>query len=151
LNYSLETSAIEMKKGGKIIWITMGLLFLTSSCNDKESIVDTNTNSLVDITSKHQFDTDIETGVSTVFYHTFWCTRCKAQRPAVETIAEETAFGEVFFAEVEYESFTSIVEERGVKGFPTIVIYKNDKEEKRFTGQGHSADEIRKARHTVVE
>ena len=122
---------------------------LISSCNDKEPLVDSSNNSLVDITSQLQFDTEIESGVSMVFFHASWCTKCAAQRPAVQTVSVEDEFEAVFFAEVEYEDYPDIVESRNIKGFPTIVMYKNNVEEKRFTGQGHSADEIRTALQDV--
>ena len=128
------------------------LLFVTLvGCKDESPIVDTKANSLVDITSKDQFDTDIKAGVSLIFYHASWCTRCAEQRPAVEAISEEEAFNTVYFGEVEYEDFSSIVDDRSIKGFPTIVIYKDDKEEKRFTGKGHSTKEIRTALQAVVQ
>jgi hypothetical protein len=52
-------------------------------CNDSSPIVDTKTNSLTDIISQEQFDQEVKAGVSLVFYHASWCTRCAAQRPAV--------------------------------------------------------------------
>jgi hypothetical protein len=50
---------------------------------------------------------------------------------------------DVFFAEVEYEDFSELVKARKINGFPTVVIYKDNEEHSRFTGQGHSADELR--------
>lgn len=122
---------------------------IVSGCKDKEPIVDSTTNSLVDITSQEQFDQELETGVALIFYHASWCSKCAAQRPAVETVSEETGFTGVFFGEVEFEDFSDIVKDRGVQGFPTIIIYKDNKEQKRFTGQGHSTEEIRTALEDV--
>lgn len=133
-----------------IFLVIVGATMALAGCNDKEPIVDATTNSLVDITSQEQFDEGVASGVSLVFFHASWCTKCAAQRPAVETVSEETSFGEVFFAEVEYEDFSDIVEDRGVKGFPTIIIYKDDVEQKRFAGQGHSEEEIRTALNAAL-
>lgn len=126
-----------------ILIIAFTQLFI--GCNDKEPLVDSSTNGLVDITSEKQFDDEVASGVSMVFFHASWCSKCAAQRPAVETVSEETIFSDVFFAEVEYEDFSDIVESRDIKGFPTIVIYKDNIEQKRFSGQGHSEGQIRQA------
>ena len=127
----------------------LGFMTIFFGCNDKEALVDVSTNKLEDITSQEQFDNEIKSGVSMVFFHASWCTKCAAQRPAVQTVSEEDEFIDIFFAEVEYEDHPDIVESRNIKGFPTIVIYKNDVEEKRFTGKGHSDEEIRKALQDV--
>lgn len=131
--------------------LILSLVFVGIGCSTEEPLVDTNANSLVDITSKDQFDSEIKTGVSMVFYHASWCTKCAAQRPAVETVSEEAKFTNVFFAEVEYEDFSDIVKARGVNGFPTIVIYKDDVEIKRFAGQGHSEEQIRTALEDAIK
>lgn len=139
-----------MRQKGLIIATLLVVTLILGACNDKEAIVDTQTNSLVDITSQEQFDNEIETGVAMIFFHASWRTRCAAQRPAVETVSEETTFVDVFFGEVEFEDFPDLVKDRGVQGFPTIIIYKDNVEQKRFTGQGHSEEEIRSALNGVL-
>lgn len=124
--------------------ISIFLIVVGLGCKD-DVVTNTATNSLVDIMSKEHFDTSVQSGVSLVFYHASWCSKCAAQRPAVEAVSEEAEFLDVFFAEVEYEDFSSLVEARGIQGFPTVVIYKDNKEEKRFSGQGHSQEEISNA------
>lgn len=140
---------IHMKRWTLIITTVLAVTVILGGCNDKEAIVDTQTNSLVDITSQQQFDDEVETGVAMIFFHASWCTKCAAQRPAVETVSEETAFVDVFFGEVEFEDFPDLVKDRGVQGFPTIIIFKDNKEQKRFTGQGHSEEEIRTALNSL--
>ncbi|MBO6517495.1 MAG: thioredoxin family protein [Bacteroidia bacterium] len=124
--------------------ILIGLLAVLTSCSD-EPVTTSSTNSLVDITSQEHFDTNVQQGVSLVFYHASWCTKCAAQRPAVEGVSEDSRFGDVFFAEVEFEDFSTLVKQRGIAGFPTVVVYKNNEEQKRFTGQGHSQEELTQA------
>jgi thioredoxin 1 len=142
VDYSLIFEQQYMKQ--KYSHLFLFALLLLCGCGDESTKpAVTQNNNLEDIESKAQFDVDIETGTSLIFYHASWCTRCAAQRPAVETIAKESAFSSVYFGEVEYEDFSDIVTEREVTGFPTIVIYKDNKEIKRFAGQGHLEDEIR--------
>ncbi len=118
---------------------------LLSSCADDAPIVNTANNSLIDITSQDQFNEEVKEGVSLIFYHASWCSKCAAQRPAVEEVSEETEFSNVFFAEVEYEDFSEIVEDRGVNGFPTVVVYKDNVEIEKFSGQGHTTEQFRTA------
>jgi len=131
--------------------LILSVMIVGIGCSTEEPLVDTKANSLVDITSKDQFETEVKSGVSMVFFHASWCTKCAAQRPAVETVSEEAKFTNVFFAEVEYEDFSDIVKARSINGFPTIVIYKDDVEVKRFAGQGHSEDEIRIALEEAIK
>jgi len=116
----------------------LALIFISTvvlSCG-KEDLVNTAQNQLVDITSVEQFNMEVKEGVSMVFYHASWCSKCAEQRPAVETISEKGEYNEVFFAEVEYEEHSDLVKAQKINGFPTIVIYKDGVENKRFAGKG---------------
>mgnify|MGYP002630830496 CR=1 FL=1 len=117
----------------------LALIFISTivlSCG-KEDLVNTAQNQLVDITSVEQFNMEVKEGVSMVFYHASWCSKCAEQRPAVEMISEKGEYNVVFFAEVEYEEHTDLVKAQKINGFPTIVIYKDGVENKRFAGKGH--------------
>ena len=135
----------------KTILITLlaAIVSALASCGD-QAIVETSNNGLVDITSEEQFNNGISEGVSMVFYHASWCSKCAAQRPAVEEVSEDGQFAEVFFAEVEFEDFDQLVKDRDIPGFPTIVIYKEGNEEKRFVGQGHSRAEVTQALNDLL-
>ncbi len=124
---------------------------LAIGCNDDDTLVNTSSNSLVDIVSQEQFNTEVSDGVSLIFYHASWCTKCAAQRPAVESVSENQAFTDVFFAEVEYEDFSLLVKDRNIQGFPTVVIYKDNVEQKRFSGQGHPEMDISEALKEVLD
>ena len=108
---------------------------ILSSCGKDE---DTGNGSLVDITSKSQFETTISTGVSVMFFHATWCPKCKEQRPAVEGLTTESALKDVKFGQVDYEKVKDVVTAYDVFGFPTILIFKNNVEVGRFESQGHS-------------
>ena len=58
-------------------------LFL-SACS-KENLVPENTQ-LIEISDINTYNQEIASGVSIVFYHATWCTKCASQRPAVENI-----------------------------------------------------------------
>ena len=132
-----------------LITLVATIVSALASCGD-QAIVETSNNGLVDITSEEQFNNGISEGVSMVFYHASWCSKCAAQRPAVEEVSEDGQFAEVFFAEVEFEDFDQLVKDRDIPGFPTIVIYKEGNEEKRFVGQGHSRSELTQALNDLL-
>ncbi|MFT4521621.1 MAG: thiol-disulfide isomerase/thioredoxin [Bacteroidia bacterium] len=124
--------------------VFLAFLVATTGCK-KEDLVDTTQNELIDITSESQFNEGVKSGVSLIFYHASWCSKCAEQRPAVEAISVRPDFGNVFFAEVEYEDHKGIVQGQNIAGFPTIVIYKDGVEQKKFAGKGHSQGEIETA------
>jgi thioredoxin 1 len=119
---------------GRVLLYICVFLVLSSCAKDE----DTGNGSLVDITSKSQFETTINSGVSVVFFHATWCPKCKDQRPAVEGLTTESELKDVKFGQVDYEKVKDVVTEYGVLGFPTILIFKNSVEVGRFENPGHS-------------
>ncbi len=119
---------------GRVLLFICTFMVLSSCGKDH----DTGNGTLVDITSKSQFESTISSGVSVMFFHATWCPKCKAQRPAVEGLTTESALKDVKFGQVDYEKVTDVVSTYGVFGFPTILIFKNNVEVGRFEGQGNS-------------
>lgn len=118
------------------------LVFINACDKEKEDLVDTPKNELIDINGLANFETEIDNGVSVVFFHASWCTVCAEQRPAVEASAANISNGSVLFAEVEFEDNVDINMEYGIEGFPTIVFFKDGIEQERFVGRGHSVQQI---------
>lgn len=111
-----------------------------TSCN-KESLVPANTQ-LTDISDVNTFNSELATGVSIVFFHATWCSKCAAQRPAVENLVGKPEFKDVYFGQVDYEKNTNIVKQADVTGFPTILIFKDGVEKARYEGTGHSQSKL---------
>lgn len=113
------------------------------SCNKKkEPLVDTSKNEIVDITSIQQMQSDIASGVSMVFFHASWCSKCANQRNAVEAVSVLQEFNSIFFGEVEFDDHQDVVNQFNVQGFPTIVFYKNGQEMSRMTGENNTIEQI---------
>lgn len=119
--------------GRVLLYICVFLVL--SSCGKDE---DTGNGSLVDITSKSQFETTINSGVSVVFFHATWCPKCKDQRPAVEGLTTESELKDVKFGQVDYDKIKEVVNGAGVISFPTILIFKNNVEVGRIEDAGQS-------------
>jgi thioredoxin 1 len=118
-------------------------LTICFSCKKKkEPLVDSSENEIVDITSIQQMNNAIASGVSMVFFHASWCSKCANQRTAVETVSVSTEFSTIFFGEVEFDDHQDVVAQHNVQGFPTIVFYKNGQEMLRMTGENNTVEQI---------
>lgn len=127
----------------QIITFTILFLFFFINCSkEKNPLVDTDKNELVDIESLSQFQTNINQGVSVVFFHASWCSICAAQRPAVEAVSVSEQFNAVFFGEVEFEENQDINSMYNISGFPTIVFFKDGTEQHRMTGRNNTEAQI---------
>lgn len=68
---------------------------------------------------------------SVVDFYATWCGPCKMFGP----IFEETAgASNINFIKLDVDAHSDIAREYGVMSIPTIILYKNGKEEKRHTG-----------------
>ncbi len=62
-----------------------------------------------------------------------WCGPCRVLAPTVEAVAEKYR-GEVHVAKVNVDESMSVSQRYGIKGIPTLILFKNGKEEKRLVG-----------------
>lgn len=64
------------------------------------------------------------------FYAT-WCGPCKMFGPIFEEVSKEK---NVNFVKLDVDNFSDIAREYGVMSIPTIIVFRDGKEVKRFTG-----------------
>ncbi len=88
------------------------------------------------------FESEINTGVSMVFFHATWCSICKAQRPAVEEAAINETLRFVKFIQVDTDNNNEITRKYDVPGQPVILFIKDGQEKQRLAGSGHSQQKI---------
>jgi len=119
---------------------TLLITLIVFSC--KKPLVDTSKNEITDITTTQQMQQSIASGVSMVFFHASWCSKCAEQRKAVETVSELEEFNPIFFGEVEFDDHQDIISAYNIDGFPTIVFYKNGEEQHRMTGENNTVQQI---------
>jgi thioredoxin 1 len=62
-----------------------------------------------------------------------WCAPCKAMRPIVQRLAEAYA-GRVRVVEVDVDEAPGIVRRLGIRGTPTVVVYRGGREIARQLG-----------------
>ncbi len=79
------------------------------------------------------FDTTIKDGVTLVDFWAEWCGPCKMIAPTIEQLATDYT-GKAKVAKINIDNEGEIAERLGVSSIPTLVVFKNGAEAKRFVG-----------------
>ena len=62
-----------------------------------------------------------------------WCPPCRMLAPTIQALAEKYADA-VRFCEVNIDDSSSTAQRYGIKGIPTLILFKNGREEERLVG-----------------
>ncbi|HEX6624474.1 MAG TPA: thioredoxin [Pyrinomonadaceae bacterium] len=62
-----------------------------------------------------------------------WCAPCRMLAPTVEAVAEKYA-GSATVVKLNVDDNPAISQRYGIKGIPTLILFKNGKEEERVVG-----------------
>ena len=62
-----------------------------------------------------------------------WCAPCRMLAPTVEAVAEKYA-GNARVMKLNVDDNPSVSQRFGIKGIPTLILFKNGKEEERVVG-----------------
>jgi len=62
-----------------------------------------------------------------------WCAPCRMLAPTVEAVAEKYA-GNARVVKLNVDQNPSVSQRFGIKGIPTLILFKNGKEEERVVG-----------------
>ena len=81
----------------------------------------------------NQFKEELKKGVSLVDFNAPWCAPCRAQEPAIKKLAA-TYRDRAAIIEINIDQHNSLPTEYGVQSIPTLIIFKDGKEIKRFVG-----------------
>jgi thiol-disulfide isomerase/thioredoxin len=133
---SLSTPAFFIKLS-LLFFLIIGL----NACK-KEDLADPSLNNIPDITSLDEIENPSKQGIWLLFFHNTWSENCFKIRPFVEAIAEDSRFEFVQFAEIDFDANAMINGYFAVRGFPTILIYKNGFERHRLIGSKHTQIQI---------
>ena len=74
---------------------------------------------------------NVKHGKSILKFTATWCGPCRMQEPILKQVDEETDIN-VFELDIDKNPVTP--EKFGVKSIPTMIVFKNGKEIKRFVG-----------------
>ena len=87
----------------------------------------------MEIINKENFDSKVEKGVVLVDFFANWCMPCKMLSPVLEEASE--LFGDkVSIYKVDVDKDSDIARRYGVMSIPTVILFKDGVEVKRYTG-----------------
>ena len=91
------------------------------------------TSEKVIILSENNFDHQTRRGVTLVDFWATWCMPCKMMVPALNDVADELN-GKAKVAKVDVDQHQSLAAKYKVRSIPTLILFKDGKEVKRFVG-----------------
>ena len=83
--------------------------------------------------SESQFDAAIANGVTLVDFWAPWCGPCIMQGPILEEVAKSVD-GQVKIAKVNVDEAESIAGRFGIQAIPTLLLFKDGNDIRRFVG-----------------
>lgn len=87
---------------------------------------------ILTLTDKN-FKNQTQKGLVMVDFWAEWCMPCKVMGPVLNELAEDENF-KATVAKLNVDHFQSISQQQGVRGIPTMILFKNGKEVDRFVG-----------------
>ncbi len=86
-------------------------------------------------TSDNAFENDVLKSDQPVLvdFWAAWCAPCRMLAPTVEAVAEKYA-GNARVMKLNVDDNPSVSQRYGIKGIPTLILFKNGREEERVVG-----------------
>ena len=89
--------------------------------------------------NEQSFAQETGSGVSLVDFWAEWCGPCRMMAPTIDQVAAEYE-GRALVAKVDVDECQNIAVKLGVNSIPTLIIFKDGAEVKRFVGVTGKAD-----------
>jgi thioredoxin 1 len=70
-----------------------------------------------------------------------WCGPCRAIAPTVEAVAEEFQ-GKANIVKMNVDENMSVPQRYGIRGIPTLILFKNGQEQERYVGGNISREKL---------
>ncbi|MBA3711103.1 MAG: thioredoxin [Pyrinomonadaceae bacterium] len=85
--------------------------------------------------SDHSFESDVLKSDQPVLvdFWAAWCAPCRMLAPTVEAVAEKYS-GNARVVKLNVDDNPAVSQRYGIKGIPTLILFKNGKEEERVVG-----------------
>jgi len=79
------------------------------------------------------FQEKLKKGVTLIDFNAPWCAPCRAQEPVIQKLTNLYR-GRAAIIEINIDDHNLLATEYGVQSIPTLIIFKEGKEMKRFVG-----------------
>ena len=116
--------------------------------NIKENVeVVQRTNEIKHITSEN-FEKEVLNSdrIVIVDFWATWCGPCNRLTPVLEKIASENSDIKIAKADIDNENVKELKEKYEIKGYPTMIIFKNGEEVKRILGYREESEILKEIR-----
>ncbi|MGC2235442.1 MAG: thioredoxin [Pyrinomonadaceae bacterium] len=70
-----------------------------------------------------------------------WCGPCRAIAPTVEAVAEQFE-GKANVVKMNVDENMNVPQQYGIRGIPTLILFKNGKEQERYVGGNISREKL---------
>jgi len=87
---------------------------------------------ILTLTDKN-FQAQTKKGLVMVDFWAEWCMPCKVMSPVLNELAESSDF-KARVAKLNVDHFQQVSQQHGVRGIPTLILFKDGKEVDRFVG-----------------
>jgi len=114
-------------------FITFFIFYIAYSYRKMKTLPNTPDHSNVKTLNNKNFKNQINSGVFLVDFWAPWCGPCKMMAPTLNNIAE-TENDKVTIGKVNVDNEQQLAQKYGIRSIPTMVLFKNGKEVKRFVG-----------------
>ncbi len=122
-----------------MVWYILGGLaivfvgFLVYSYSKMKNIKEVPPSKKIKTLNSKNYKTVIRNGTVLVDFWAPWCAPCKMIAPSLNEIAEEES-NRVTIAKVNVDQNKALAEKYQIRNIPTLIVFKNGKEEKRIMG-----------------
>jgi thioredoxin 1 len=88
---------------------------------------------IINVASAEEFDSAVSSGLVLADFWAPWCMPCRMQGPILEDLAKSVS--DIKIVKIDVENVQGIAPRFKVQGIPALIILKDGKEVKRFTGR----------------
>ncbi len=92
--------------------------------------------------NEQSFAQETGSGVSLVDFWAEWCGPCRMMGPIIDQVAAEYE-GKALIAKVDVDECQNIAVKLGVNSIPTLIVFKDGAEVKRFVGVTGKTDLVK--------
>ncbi len=87
----------------------------------------------VKVINESNFKSETGSGVVLVDFYGSWCGPCQRLSPVLDELANEVK-GKAKIVKVDIDQSKALADAHGVKGVPTLILFKNGEEKGRLVG-----------------